>query len=251
MKNELKEALEKEEIAAFEGWDFSHLNGRWQEEELPWDYKKIVERYLKSTDVLLDMGTGGGEFLLSLKHPYELTSVTEGHEPNFKLCQRKLGALGIDVKYADDEGKLPFGDDIFDIVINRHEAYLPEEVKRILKPGGVFITQQVGGDNNVELSLRLTGKRRKLMPEWNMKNAAEALESCGFKIVYKNEYFPKVRFFDTGALVYFAKVIEWEFPGFSVQQSEAELEYIDRQIIKEGSFESREHRFILAGRKKI
>ena len=250
MKKELKEALEKEEIAAFEGWDFSHLNGRWQEEELPWDYKKIVERYLKSTDVLLDMGTGGGEFLLSLEHPYKLTSVTEGYRPNFELCQRKLGTLGIDVKYADGEGRLPFGDDIFDIVINRHEAYLPEEVKRILKPGGVFITQQVGGDNNVELSLRLTGKRRKLMPDWNMKNAAEALESCGFKIVYKNEYFPKVRFYDTGSLVYFAKVIEWEFPDFSVAESESELEKIDGQIRNSGFFESVEHRFVIAVRKQ-
>ena len=250
MKNELKEALEKEEIAAFEGWDFSHLNGRWQEEELPWDYKKIVERYLKSADVLLDMGTGGGEFLLSLEHPYKLTSVTEGYEPNFKLCRRKLGALGIDVKYADDEGKLPFGDDIFDIVINRHEAYLPEEVRRILKPGGVFITQQVGGDNNVELSLRLTGKRRKLMPEWNMKKAAATLEFCGFEIIYKNEYFPKVRFIDTGALVYFAKVIEWEFPDFSVAESESELEKIDGQIRNSGFFESVEHRFVIAVRKQ-
>ncbi len=26
----------KEETAAFEGWDFSHLKGRWENEQLPW-----------------------------------------------------------------------------------------------------------------------------------------------------------------------------------------------------------------------
>ncbi|MNJ78400.1 hypothetical protein D3C77_761450 [compost metagenome] len=33
-------------------------------------------------------------------------------------------------------------------MINRHEAYSVQELNRILKPGGLFITQQVGGQNN-------------------------------------------------------------------------------------------------------
>ncbi|MBT3320266.1 MAG: hypothetical protein HN948_04290 [Clostridia bacterium] len=58
--NELRKAWEREEQAEFSGWDFSHIKGRWEEEELPWDYKGIVKERLEETDTLLDMGTGGG-----------------------------------------------------------------------------------------------------------------------------------------------------------------------------------------------
>lgn len=60
-----------------------------EEESLPWNYKDIVKSYLKPEYKLLDMGTGGGEFLLSLNHPYENTLVTEAWIPNVKLCQEK------------------------------------------------------------------------------------------------------------------------------------------------------------------
>lgn len=36
----LKKQWEKEEKFAFKGWDFSHINGRWELDKLPWDYKK-------------------------------------------------------------------------------------------------------------------------------------------------------------------------------------------------------------------
>ncbi|GAB6169516.1 hypothetical protein JCM1393_19760 [Clostridium carnis] len=62
--NKLKQIWKNDEEMSFKGWDFSYLNGRWEDENLPWDYKN----YLKDNYELLDMGTGGGEFLLSLKH---------------------------------------------------------------------------------------------------------------------------------------------------------------------------------------
>ena len=67
--SKLKELWNKEEKNAFEGWDFSYLENRWEDEGLPWDYKDILKRYLNLDFKLLDMGTGGGEFLLSLNHP--------------------------------------------------------------------------------------------------------------------------------------------------------------------------------------
>lgn len=41
------------------------------------------------------------------------------------------------------------------MIINRHESFDIEEVRRILKPNGIFITQQVGGKNNEILSKAL------------------------------------------------------------------------------------------------
>ena len=62
---------EEERVAHIHGWDFSHIRGRYEEEQdLPWDYAEIIGRYLTDDMRLLDYDTGGGEFLLSLKHPY-------------------------------------------------------------------------------------------------------------------------------------------------------------------------------------
>ena len=134
----------EEENHAFSGWDFSHLNGRVETDPLPWEYREEVLRGLEPSHRLLDMCTGGGEFLMMLGHPCENTSVTEGYAPNLALCQRTLAPLGVEVLESDGEGALPFGDARFDRVINRHGSYLPSEIYRILKPGGRFITQQVG-----------------------------------------------------------------------------------------------------------
>ena len=37
---------------------------------------------------LLNIETGGGEFLLSLNHPKHNTSVIEGYQPNVELCKK-------------------------------------------------------------------------------------------------------------------------------------------------------------------
>ena len=67
-ETEFINSLKKEEsIAHIRGWDFSHIAGRYTEEtDLPWDYQRIIFDYLKPEMKLLDIDTGGGEFLLEL-----------------------------------------------------------------------------------------------------------------------------------------------------------------------------------------
>lgn len=67
----------EESIAHIHGWDFSHIEGRFAEEEPPWDYRQIILEHLKPEMRILDIDTGGGEFLLSLNHPYKNTAATE------------------------------------------------------------------------------------------------------------------------------------------------------------------------------
>ena len=49
-KIELKEIWKSEEkVAHIHGWDFSHINGRYEEEmDLPWDYKSLIEQYINN-----------------------------------------------------------------------------------------------------------------------------------------------------------------------------------------------------------
>ncbi len=251
MKNDrLKELWKSEEDKVFKGWDFSYLDKRCIDEKLPWDYKGIIQKHLKHGDKLLDMGTGGGEFLLSLNHPHYNTSVTEMWEPNVNLCKEKLGSLGIEVKQIFSDSKLPFEKNTFDIIINRHESFDATEVKRILKPSGIFITQQVGGKNNEVLSKALIKDFKPLYPENNLKDVQNKLEKNSFNIIYGDEFFPYLRFYDVGAIVYFAKIIEWEFPDFSVDNCFEELCRLNEVIEDKGYIESIEHRFVIVCEKQ-
>jgi SAM-dependent methyltransferase len=198
----------------------------------------------------LDIGTGGGEFLLTLGHPPENTYVTESWPPNATLCFERLTPLGIHVYELVDQSLYPFQDSSFDLVINRHASYNLDEISRILKPGGYFITQQVGSENNRLLSERLNPNAQPLYPNFSLKTAKPQINARGFEVLYSNEHYPEARYFDTGAIVYLAKVIEWEFPHFSVDRDFTQLLQLQRDIEHQGYILSREHRFVIVARKK-
>jgi hypothetical protein len=76
------------------------------------------------------------------------------------------------------------------------------------------------------------------------------LEAAGFEILRAEENFGKCRFYDTGAVVFHAKIIEWEFPGFSVEKNWEQLMDIQREIERKGYIEATEHRFLIVARKE-
>ncbi len=250
-EKELKEYLLKEERFVFNGWNFSHLKGRWDNEELPWNYKQIVLRYLVDDMNMLDMGTGGGEFLLTLNHPYNKTSITEAYEPNIKICKEVLEPKGIIVyPILQDDVLVNVPSEQYDIVINRHESYDEKEVKRVLINNGMFITQQVGAYNNKDLATFFDPSHQDQFPKMTLKQSIKRLEDEGFEILYENEYYPKIKFYDLGAVAYFAKIIKWEFLNFYVETSFDKFLILSNELIKNGYIESTEHRFIIVAVKR-
>lgn len=242
----------EEEAAHIHGWDFSHLEGRYTEEtDLPWDFRAVIGEYLRPDHRLLDMDTGGGEFLLSLGHPHELTSATEGYPPNAALCRETLSPLGIDFHEADCLEPLPFADGSFDLVTNRHGSFVPEELFRVLRPGGVFLTQQVGEQNDRELTELLLPGTPPPFPGMNLGEQRLRFQKAGFSILQGEEAFRPIRFFDVGALVWFARVIPWEFPGFSVERCLPQLEKAQDILEREGCLKGTIHRYLIAARKPL
>ena len=252
-ENELIRSWKQEESTAhISGWDFSHIHGRYEEgEDIPWDYDAIVRSFLKPDMKLMDYDTGGGEYLLSLKHPYENTAATEGYPPNVELCRKKLIPLGIDLRECADAAYIPFDDESFDIVINRHGDFEPKELKRILKPDGMFITQQVGDRNDRDLVSMVLPDAEAPFPGQNLAVQAKAFEDAGFEILRKDEAFMPIRFFDVGALVWFARIIEWEFPGFSVDRCAERLLKLQEKIEKGEAIEGNTHRYLIVARKPM
>lgn len=248
---ELKSIWKKEEkIAHIHGWDFSHIHGRYDEEnDLPWDYETIVRQYLSNDSNMLDYDTGGGEFLLSLNHRFDKTSATEGFKPNVQLCREKLLSLGINFKECDTPSKIPYGNETFDVIINRHGDFNAKELYRLLKKGGIFVTEQVGGDNERDLVEMVLTDIEKPYPHLNLKKQRKVFEDVGFHIIDAEEVYRPIKFYDVGAFVWFAHIIEWEFPDFSVDKCFQQLLQMQSIIEKKGKVEGTIHRFLIVAKK--
>ena len=249
-KNLIQSWLHEEEIAHIHGWDFSHIDGRHEEAPLPWSYREIIQQRLRPDMRILDMDTGGGEFLLSLGHSYANTAAIEAYPPNVQLCREALLPLGVDFKEASADGPLPFEGSSFDLVLNRHGSFNAAEIHRVLKPGGLFITQQVGADNDRELVAALYDNPPPLpYPGQRLFSIQNQFEDAGFTILEGREAFPSIRFFDIGALVWFARIIQWEFPGFSVEKNLSRLLALQKEIDAGRAIEASTHRILMTAQK--
>lgn len=240
----------EEESAYIYGWDFSHIQGRYEaENDLPWSYEQIVREYLNDDLNILDYDTGGGEFLLSLDHPHNKTSATEGYPPNVKLCGEKLLPLGIDFKECNDPSKIPFGDEAFDLIINRHGGFDAVEIHRLLRRNGLFVTEQVGEDNDRDLVEMVLPEAEKRFSHLNLSEQRMNFENAGFQIIKAEEAYRPIKFYDVGAFVWFARVIEWEFPDFSVDRCFEQLLKMQEMIDKDGKIDGMIHRYLIVAKK--
>lgn len=241
----LREAWEHD----FSGWDWSYLDGRMLESPLSWDYHKIVFDQSRNVHSLLDIGTGGGEFFATLRPFPTCTYATESYPPNFEVARNYLEPLGVKVIGVQEEEPLPFEDSSLELVINRHADISASEVHRILKPGCRFITQQVGGRNDIRFNEILQEKVEFIYSYWTLDYAVNELVQSGFEIIDRREDFPEIAFYDIGAIVFFLKIISWQVEGFTVEKYYDKLASIYNLIQDTGKFVVTSHRFLVEARK--
>jgi SAM-dependent methyltransferase len=238
----VQQALEQE----LHGWDFSWLNRRTEEEPLPWDYRAIVRERLRGISSLLDVGTGGGEFLAALAPLPPRTCATEGYPPNVPVARARLEPLGVlvaDVSAGED--RLPFKDEAFDLVIDRHNGILAAELVRLLRPGGRYVTQRVGGENCMDLNRFLQPQPVYEYADCSLQNMVGELERAGMQVVRAEEAFPAWHFHDVAGVVFYLKAIPWQIADFSVERYRDGLYRIHEIIQREGRYTVREHRFLV------
>lgn len=227
--DDLLEMWRREERPQPDGWDFSGLASRMSESEVPWNLEAEYRQALRSATRVLDMGTGGGEFLLTFSDLLPADTVaTEAWPPNVMAARSALEPRGIDVvEYgAPDEDPdsvaMPFPDGRFNLVLNRHESYSAKELARLIEPGGVFLTQQVGGDECGELA-DWFGSHSEL-PHVNYDHFSEQLREAGFSVVDGGEHVGAYRFADVAALLAYLHLVPWELPeDFSVDRYAEQL----------------------------
>ena len=228
--NELHSKWKKEYEAPFSGWDFSHLKNRLIDENPPWDYREMAAELVRKSTAVLDMGTGGGEFLSSFTPLPEYTVAIEGWHPNVAVAKSRLEPLGARVLEADGMKHLPFENEEFDLVLNRHSDFTAEEVFRVLKPVGTFLTQQVGGNNLQDFAEAFEIDTPLPFLKETFDYWKQEIQEAGFKLIKAEEWRGKMEFMDVGAIVYFIKAIPWTVPDFNFEKHFHHLEKLQHRL---------------------
>ena len=156
--------------------------------------------------------------------------------------------LGIHFRECNDPTQIPFADESFDLILNRHGSFDPIELFRLLRQNGVFITEQVGEDNDRDLVKMVLPEAPKPFPHLNLKEQQMHFQNAGFQILRAEEAYRPIRFYDVGAFVWFAHIIEWEFPNFSVDRCFEELLKMQEVINENGKIEGTIHRYLIVGK---
>ena len=233
----------------FSGWDFSYIENRRVTAPLTWSYSSEILPHIRSVKSLLDMGTGGGEFFSRFIPFPPHTCATESYPPNYIIAKERLEPLGVKVVKIEGDENLPFDDEEFDLVINRHESFSVKEVNRILPADGLFITQQVGGDNDQLLREMMGYNKPSDYEHWSLDYEIKELQDNGFEIIKKKEAFPITRFFDIGAIVFYFYAVPWELPDFSIDKYRDKLWEVHNVIDDNGYIDVISSRFFIKAKK--
>lgn len=241
---------EAEESQPFIGWDFSYLEGRMLEEQPDWSYSARAAQLMQQSSSVLDLDTGGGERFLKLhEHWPQKVVATEHYPPNFKLATERLspfGAVVIDVQLSDD-GLMPFEPSEFDLVLNRHAAFNPQEVARVLASGGTFLTQQVHGLWAADLLAAFNASPQ--WPDAAPEKYLPRLQAAGLEIVDQQNWAGKLTFTDVGAIVYYLKAVPWLVPGFSVKTHLQHLLALQQQLRNKKALIFSARKYLIEARK--
>ncbi|QIQ02910.1 methyltransferase domain-containing protein [Streptomyces liangshanensis] len=258
-----EELIAEAEAASVDGWDFSWLDGRATEERPEWRYARLLADRLSRATAALDLQTGGGEVLAeALAGAREaaggvagegarpgpaLTVATESWPPNIARATALLHPLGVALVADQDEPPLPFGDAAFDLVVSRHPVRAWwDEIARVLRPGGTYLSQEVGPASVFELVEYFLGPmppeiRSGRDPDRAMKEA----EAAGLDVVDLRTAALRTEFRDIGAVVYFLRKVIWMVPGFTVERYRDQLLELHRRIASDGPFVATTTRFLI------
>ncbi|BEH90899.1 MAG: SAM-dependent methyltransferase [Turicibacter sp.] len=251
MKQQLFNELVLEEQRPFSKWDYSYLKETQRMVQFPliWKFPQVIKPYLRDGECLVQMNRLDETDWASFTSLSKRTVALETKEDHLLKTRQPLNNLGIKVVFGDEGALLPFENETFDVMINRNQRFQVDEVSRVLRENGYFITQQIGGLSNGELNVWLNVEPTSYS-NWRLQVAVEQLKESGFTIIEVKEDISKTRFYDIGAIVYYLKTMTEQIPDFSVEKYFDRLVTMKKVMDEEGHLDVTRHRFLIVAKKE-
>ncbi|MEC0125537.1 class I SAM-dependent methyltransferase [Paenibacillus pabuli] len=239
-----------EHMGRLNGWDFSSLNVI--AEGVEWNFYEEVARCACPSDLLLDIGTGGGEAVLSIAHAALLLVGIDLSQSMIETAKRNLAKSGSspNVRFMSmNADQLTFPDGFFTIVTSRHAPFCAAEVFRVLDDDGVFLTQQVSEQDKHNISEAFGRGQSADCSGTLMMRYQNELHEAGFHDIRIREYNATEYYATTDDLLFLlthAPII----PGFGEKESDLERfqQFVEQNRCDKG-IRTNSARFMLTARK--
>lgn len=178
-----------DEIGRVNGWDFSKVKCR--SEDVKWDFYGEVRKRCEGKEILLDIGTGGGENVLKIASCLLLVVGIDLSSGMLEKAQANLRSTNVrNVRLFQMSSKsIQFPDGFFDIISCCHAPFDSIEVAKVLKKKGVFLTQQVSEADKTNLKKAFGRGQSFHKKDGELKEKyAQELKKAGFSAVRTFEY---------------------------------------------------------------
>ncbi|MBE7121736.1 class I SAM-dependent methyltransferase [Bacillus cereus] len=187
--NELEYKNFYDKVGRLNGWDFSKLKCETVGDT--WDFYKEVKVRCKPSDILLDIGTGGGENVLKIASSAKVLIGIDNSNGMIETAHSNLKKTDVqNVEFLQiDSEDLTFAHSYFDIASSCHAPFIASELAKVMKKGAFFLTQQVCEHDKLNLKEafrrgQCLGERDGTLKEKYMNE----LISAGFELVQVREY---------------------------------------------------------------
>jgi SAM-dependent methyltransferase len=194
-----------------DGWNFSRLRaGR---DPVLWNYVDVVRQYIKPSDRVLDIGTGGGEIFFSLA-PYFGQGIGIDQDPDMLEAARRnqtaqsIHNISLRLMDASD---LQFDAGEFDGVLLRHLRVYAGEIVRVLRPRGYFIAQMVGQRSSLNILDAFGWTPASFGPDWwqPVAELADQFRLHGCRVIAQAEYDVPYWFTDLESFLFWLMAVPW------------------------------------------
>ncbi len=253
---EVREYTEQElqaiadEVGERRGWDFTRMSV--ERAPVTWEYLDVVSAFLRPTDVVLDIGTGGGERLVSLADKY-LRAVGVDPDPDMVRVARENAARHANVQFLPVSAeRLDLLDDgAFDVVLTRHAPTYAPELDRVTKAGGLFISQGIGSRNMANIHEAFNFGSRAHYEDAHRSFLSD-LTTRGWRLVAEGHYDVRYWVKDVPSLVFWFQAIAGAptIPDdFSVGTHHGVINELIQRFGSPRGLETNEHRTLVVAQK--